>query len=145
MGHGFVVMSLGLLALVAASLCTGPLIVTVLTAKKDLRLAIAGVHILAGIALHPALTIDDAMPARASEQHQLVSDIQDLDHSWWVRSDMALELSKSLKSQATWHHKIESPLSYWLFPPSVVLIIWGLLALLFYPEGGLSLDGDESS
>jgi hypothetical protein len=131
--HSFVVLGFGEI-LFGVVLLTGPLFVAFDFVKGSERSVIVAAHIALAIFFHPEVTFKDPLYLNTSEQFELLRELNAKSHSWWVKADMSYDLASALKTNATLRFKISSPFWYWAFPPSVVLIFWGVVFFFRYPK-----------
>ncbi len=75
-----------------------------------------------------------------AEQSELLSKVHEMENSWWVKSDMAYDLARSLKADAMMGFRISESVLYWVFPPSVVLVFCGVVFFFYSPEADMSRD-----
>jgi hypothetical protein len=138
--HSFLVMSVGELLLFIGIAFTGPLAFVALIFKDSARLAVAVVHVLIAIAIHPTMEIEEHYEVGVEEQMELLAraNLSRDSESWWNRADAANALATALRKNANSSIKRESLLMYWLFPPSTTLAIWALVIYWLLPYAGLS-------
>lgn len=93
-------------------------------------------HPIAAIIVHPATPPigKDIQYISAGDQFSLLKGIHDNKYLWHEKADMAYQLAASLKAESLLHLKINSPIEYWAFPLSMVLLFWGVVIFLFVIE-----------
>ena len=138
--HAFSVLGFGEMLLFGAALLFGPLIIAFYLAKESVRLVIAAAHIFLAVLFHPEVTFKDPAYLSTADQFELLREVHKGGNSWWVKSDMAYDLARSLKDDAMMESKISSPFWHWVFPPSVVLVFWGVVFFFYFPKAGMSSD-----
>ena len=81
-------------------------------------------HIAIAFVVHPSLGFDEAKTLTKSEQHILINRIPTkFDEKSTFSRDYNL-LVNSLGNQARASLKEKSPSTFWLFPPTVLLLFW---------------------
>jgi hypothetical protein len=138
MAHSFSVLGFGEMLLVGVALLSGPLLIAFHLVKGSERLVIAAVHIFLAVLFHPEINFKDPLHLDAAEQFELLSTMHGAGRSWWVRADMAYDLARSLKAHALMGFRTSSPFWYWVFPPSFVLALWGVIFFFHFPKEPVS-------
>jgi hypothetical protein len=131
--HSFSVLGLGEMLIYGFGFFAGPLLFAFFLAKTHERLVIAAAHIFLAVLIHREVKFKDPLILDRGEQFALLRATHDRDKSWWVQADMAYDLARSVKADATRRFKSLNPVIYWVYPPSVVLGLWGVLCFFFIP------------
>lgn len=95
--------------------------------------SIALFHFIAALLIHPALEFKDASYLSTYEQFEALNSLR-RSQNVWTHFDISSALSKSLMEDSVRELRISNPWEYWLFPPSVCLVIWGGIIFKFLPK-----------
>jgi hypothetical protein len=99
-------------------------------ANSNYQITIALLHFLVALLIHPAFEVKDHVYLSMYEQFEALKSLRH-SQNWWTHFDASYALSQSLMEDSVRKLKISSPLAYWLFPPSVSLVIWGGIIFKF--------------
>jgi hypothetical protein len=131
--HSFSVLGCGEFLLIGVAIIT-PLLICFQFLKGIENVAIAALHLIIAIAIHPEVTFKTPLYLSTPEQFELLQRIHQAGDSWWGKADMAYDLARSLKTEAVLQLEISSPFWYWVFPPSLVFAIWGVVFFFHFPK-----------
>lgn len=111
-----------------------PIVVSYLMFRENKGFLIALPHFFLGVIIHPAVQFKDLPYLSGEEQLSLLQRTHQSGISWHAHADVALVLARSLKADALMRLELASPVAYWVFPPSMVLLFWGLIFFFFLPK-----------
>lgn len=108
-----------------------PIIITVLGFREMPVFVVAMIHFIIAILIHPALSIKDIQFYDAGEYFKMLKYFFSSGISASNQTGCALELSTGLRKLALLTRRIQSPVLFWLNPPSVIFFFWSIVWLLF--------------
>lgn len=96
---------------------------------------IIALHIAIAFVVHPSLGFDEAKTLTKSEQHILINRIPTkFDENPTFSRDYKL-LVNALGNQARASLKEKSPLTFWLYPPTILFLFWSVFFLYLSTKG----------
>lgn len=132
--HSFSVMSPSDYLMLAILFLSWPVVIPYLLFKDIPVYIFTLLHLAVAVMLHPALVLPgNELYLPEAQQYEALQKIHDGNLSWWVRSDIAYKLSLSVKTNTIDALRFSTPWLYWLYPPSLVVAFWGIVALRYRP------------
>lgn len=97
------------------------------------RAGVAAAHLFLAILFHPATALNPPEYTDKGAQMVLLTKIHangvdPVEQGYW-----SYQLSRSLQDNERLDLKVNNPMKYWIYPPTVVLFIWAGIAFLFFP------------
>ncbi|RYZ79011.1 MAG: hypothetical protein EOP04_28555 [Proteobacteria bacterium] len=121
--------------IIAASALPLPLLIAHYAYRENKGPLAALSHLVLAVVVHPAVQFKESYSNFFIEdQVKLLKRMHEPGISWWAHADYAETLARSLRADALFHLEVFSPVVYWAFPPSIVLLFWSLIFAFFFPK-----------
>lgn len=130
----FMVIDPGTLFLIGAFLAA-PTALVFAVYKRSEPVGIAAAHFLLALLFHPAVSFNAPEYSDREQQlgwfnliHSQSRSVEQGSEGYW-----SYVLSRSLMDKERLSFRSNSPIKYWAYPPSVVLLLWGGIAFFYFP------------